>query len=155
MNSLFKKLNLKEIHSEIVILNAPESLQPELADLGKEVSIVETLDKTKPFQFLMAFVTQQQQVDEISVAITNGADEDAVVWFCYPKGTSKKYKCDFNRDTGWTVLGNLDFEPVRMVAIDADWSALRFRKVQHIKKMTRSSALSDAGKARIGKKITP
>jgi len=28
---------------------------------------------------------------------------DAIVWFTYPKGTSKKYKCDFNRDTGWTL----------------------------------------------------
>jgi hypothetical protein len=40
------------------------------------------------------------------------------------------------------------FEPVRMVAIDADWSALRFRRVEHIKSMTRSSkgAISSAGK---------
>ncbi|MEO8473318.1 MAG: hypothetical protein ABI477_14050, partial [Chryseolinea sp.] len=50
---------------------------------------------------------------------------------------------------GWAVLGKLGFEPVRMVAIDEDWSALRFRKTSHIKTMTRSSAISDAGKKRI------
>ena len=39
-----------------------------------------------------------------------------------------------NCDSGWPVLGAAGFEPVRMVAIDADWSALRFRRVEHIKR---------------------
>jgi hypothetical protein len=30
--------------------------------------------------------------------------EDAIVWFCYPKGSSKLYKCDFNRDNGWDEI---------------------------------------------------
>lgn len=53
----------------------------------------------------------------------------------YPKSTSKKYKCDINRDSGWLVLGAGGFEPVRRVAINQDGSALRFRRVEHIKKM--------------------
>ena len=66
----------------------------------------------------------------------------------YPKSTSKKYKCEFNRDSGWPVLGAAGFEPVRMVAIDEDWSALRFRRVEHIKKMARNpeGAISTVGK---------
>ncbi|MEL6635310.1 MAG: hypothetical protein AAFW73_19430 [Bacteroidota bacterium] len=66
----------------------------------------------------------------------------------YPKGSSKNYTCDFNRDTGWQVLGNLGWEGVRMVAIDTDWSALRFRRVEYIKKMTRRKrmAMSKGGK---------
>jgi hypothetical protein len=68
----------------------------------------------------------------------------------YPKGTSKNYKCDFNRDTGWAALGASGFEPVRMIAIDEDWSAIRFRRVEFIKTMTRdpNSRLSEKGKAR-------
>ena len=67
-----------------------------------------------------------------------------------PPGTSKKYKCEFNRDSGWLVLGAAGFEPVRMVAIDDDWSALRFRRVEHIKKMARNpdGAISTAGKSK-------
>jgi hypothetical protein len=66
------------------------------------------------------------------------------------QGSSKNYKCDFNRDTGWTALGGAGFEPVRMVAIDEDWSAIRFRWVDFIKAMTRDSKsrLSEKGKAR-------
>lgn len=62
---------------------------------------------------------------------------DAIVWFAYPKGSSKKYKSQINRDNGWNVLGREGFEPVRMVAIDEDWSAVRFRRAGFIKNMTR------------------
>ncbi len=67
--------------------------------------------------------------------------EDVVLWFAYPKGTSKNYKCDFNRDNGWDALGELNFEGVRIVSIDEDWSALRFRKVRFIKNMTRNEKM--------------
>ena len=66
------------------------------------------------------------------------------------KGSSKRYTCDFNRDTGWHVLGEAGFEPVRQVAIDEDWSALRFRRVEFIKSFKRESkhAISQRGKKR-------
>ena len=54
------------------------------------------------------------------------------LWFAYPKGSSKKFHCEFNRDTGWSVLRGLGFDTVRQVAIDADWSALRFHHVECI-----------------------
>ena len=62
--------------------------------------------------------------------------------------------CDFNRDTGWDALGNLGFEPVRMIAIDEDWSALRFREAKFIKTITRreSFALSKEAKERTTQK---
>ena len=61
------------------------------------------------------------------------ATGDATVWFAYPTGTSKKYKCDFNRDTGWNALQAEGFDTVRAVAIDEDWTALRFRRKEFIK----------------------
>src|SRR5713101_8045074 len=39
---------------------------------------------------------------ELEKKINKLAQGDAVVWFAYPKGTSKRYKCEINRDTGWT-----------------------------------------------------
>src|SRR6266481_751103 len=41
-----------------------------------------------------------------------------VLGVAYPKGTSKKYSCDFNRDDGWEVLRQAGFDSVRQVAID-------------------------------------
>jgi len=58
-----------------------------------------------------------------------------------------------DRDSGWNVLGAAGFEGVRMVAIDEDWSALRFRRAEFIKTMKRDSkyAMSKAGKKKAAK----
>jgi hypothetical protein len=37
------------------------------------------------------------------------------------------------RAGGWEVLRQAEFDSVRQVAIDDDWSALRFRRVEFIK----------------------
>ena len=71
-------------------------------------------------------------------------------WIAHPKGTSKCYQFEFDRDTGWTAIGEAGFEPVRKVAIDEDWRALRFRRTTHVNSLTRreSMRLSPEGKAR-------
>ena len=104
--------------------------------------------------FVLAFVTKQAEVNALTKAIAPKAEGDAMIWFAYPKGTSKKYACEFNRDNGWAEMGEVGYEPVRMVAIDEDWSALRFRRTEYIKTMTRSKlgAISKTGKAKVGKR---
>ena len=146
MSPLFKKLNLGT-HTVIHVLNAPNSFEPELAGL-KPVTVKRSV--SGPSSFAMAFVITQAQLDAASRKLTAACSGDAVLWMVYPKGTSKKYRCEFNRDSGWPLLGAAGFEPVRMVAIDADWSALRFRRAEHIKTMTRSQGnrISKAGKAK-------
>jgi hypothetical protein len=51
------------------------------------------------------------------------------------------------------MLGHEGFEPVRMVAIDEDWSAKRFRRAGFIKNMTRPKEyrLTERSKARPGR----
>jgi len=51
----------------------------------------------------------------------------------YPKGTSRRYKTNINRDRGWETVTGTGFRPVSQVAIDEDWSALRFRNVKFVK----------------------
>ena len=149
MSFVFKKLNLKD-QAEVVVIGAPESFEPEIAAL-EGVAVRRSVDEVERVQFSLAFVTQQEQIDELAPQIAAKAEGDAIVWFAYPKGSSKRYTCDFNRDTGWDALGAAGFEPVRQVAIDADWSALRFRRVEYIKKLTRSKldAISEAGQQRL------
>ena len=146
MSALFKKLNLGT-HSVIHVLNAPKSFEPELAML-KGVTVKRS--GAGPATFAIAFVITQSQLDAASSKLATACVGDAVLWMAYPKGTSKKYRCEFNRDSGWSILGAAGFEPVRMVAVDEDWSALRFRRVDHIKTMTRGREhrISTAGKKR-------
>jgi hypothetical protein len=132
MTPLFKKLNVAS-QSKLVILNAPDSFTSETAQLT-DYRIETSLAKVKTFQFALVFATSQAEVDHYSAALHDKADGDALLWFAYPKGSSKKYRCDFNRDTGWNLLRSYGYDSVRMIAIDADWSALRFRKNEFIGK---------------------
>jgi len=144
MTPLFKKLNLAETRC-IHVLNAPESFEQELRALeGVDVN----RQARGRIVFALAFVKTTQEVEVATEQLVQAAEGDAQLWMVYPKGSSKKYKCEFNRDTGWKALGEAGYEPVRQVAIDEDWSALRFRKAEFIRTMTRNpeGAISSAGR---------
>ena len=125
MPTIFEKLNLK-LQREIVVINAPSSFESELAALT-DVVVLRDAKKAKAVHFAIPFATKQIEVDALSYALMAKAEGDALLWFAYPQGTSKAYKCEFNRDAGWDALGSAGFDTVRAVAIDEDWSALRFR----------------------------
>jgi hypothetical protein len=132
MADIFDKLNL-EAQKEILVVNAPDSFERAIEGLAG-VRVSRLVEKVKSFEFALAFATQRTEVARLSKALAAKAEGDALLWFAYPKGTSKKYSCDFNRDNGWDVLRKLGFDTVRQVAIDEDWSALRFRRVEFIKR---------------------
>lgn len=147
MHPVFQKLNYKG-QSPIRVLNAPPTLLPVLEEMRPLTTILTTLTGAKNAPFVLAFATRKAEVDKLAPRIAKAAPGDAVIWIAYPKGTSKNYSCDFNRDNGWDQLGVHGFEPVRQVAIDADWTALRFRRAGFIKTMTRTFAMTEAGRAK-------
>ena len=114
----FQKLNLKE-QSEIFIFNAPKSFEKEIASL-KGVIVKRSWKEVRKLHFALVFATLQTEVDAAAERIARLAEGDAVIWFAYPKGTSKRYACDFNRDTGWNRIKAEGFVTVRAVAIDED-----------------------------------
>jgi hypothetical protein len=154
---LFKKLNLGS-QRLIHVLNAPASFEPELKALA-DVSVQRGAPAGDAgVTFAMAFVVTQTQLDAASAQLAAACSGAATLWMVYPKTTSKNYRCEFNRDSGWPTLAAAGFEPVRVVSVDADWSALRFRRVAYIQRMARdpSRAISGAGKSksRIGAKAS-
>lgn len=132
MPTIFQKLNLKD-QKQILVLNAPKSFEPELEALTG-VDIKRHLDDVTEIDFALVFVTRKVEIDELSPQLVSKARGDVILWFVYPKGTSKKYKADFNRDNGWDVIAADGYQPVRMVAIDEDWSALRYRRSIYVKR---------------------
>mgnify|MGYP001627179244 CR=1 FL=1 len=149
MEALFKKLNYKQ-HNPVMIVNAPVEFQEAQDWLSKKARVLNDPKNFEKTDFSLLFATKQSEIDHWAPLLDENLEGDAIFWCCYPKGSSKKYKCDFNRDTGWEIFGKLNYEPVRQVAIDDDWSALRFRRVDYIKTLTRSKdfALTDAAKNR-------
>ncbi len=138
MDTVFKKLNYKD-QNKIFVLNHPDSFNENLKSLSMDVQIKTGIRKTDQIDFFIGFATKQTEIDKMVKKAAPLLNGDAIFWMAYPKKSSKNYTCDFNRDTGWEILGQFEMEGVRMVAIDQDWSAVRFRKVDYIKKMTRTA----------------
>jgi hypothetical protein len=132
VSALFKKMNLTT-QTEIAVFNTPKSFDGELEAL-KDVKILRDPNKPSKLKFALAFAVTQSQLDRYSALLAAGSEGDAILWFAYPKGTSKRYQCEFNRDQGWQVIRAAGFDSVRQVAIDEDWSALRFRRLAYMKK---------------------
>ncbi|MBK9735473.1 MAG: hypothetical protein IPO92_11055 [Saprospiraceae bacterium] len=150
MTELFKKLNYKN-HQEIIILNAPISFSNEMQEMSKFCMIGTHLPETTSINFILNFVLNQTEINSTAKAIVDRSNGDAIIWYAFPKKSSKNFTCNFNRDNGWEKIGELGLEGVRMVAIDEDWTTLRFRKVAYIKNMSRSFAMTEAGKLKAKK----
>ena len=145
----FTKLQLKD-QKVIHVLDAPESFERELRAL-EGVRVLRAVG-SEPVEFAIAFVTKQDAFERLARALVKRSiDGDVVLWVAYPKGTSKRYRSELSRDSGWQVLGDLGFEGVRLVAIDEDWSAMRFRRASFITSMKRNAtrAMSAEGKGRV------
>lgn len=131
-----KKLNLKE-EQFLFITNIPQELAEELAWLKSKSS------KELPTKVELALVFVQK-IDDLNrwiEAIVPRLSGDAKLWFAYPKKSSKRYKSEITRDSGWAKIGDYEMEPVRQIALNEDWSALRFRKLEFIKSLTRRESM--------------
>jgi hypothetical protein len=132
MEDLIRKLNYKGF-SRIVILNSEAGFFNSIAEALPEVVCDREVDQRCPYMFIIVFVNSVSEVEHFAPLALHNLTADGVLWFCYPKKSSKKYKSDLNRDEGWQVLNDAGFHGIRMVAVDSDWSALRFRNIKYIK----------------------
>ena len=151
MEEIIKKLNYKG-QQEIQVIRMPEELTPLFEQWGKEAKVLKDEAIKKDLDFLVAFLLDPAHIAQLAQELRQvDQARDPVLWFAYPKKSSKRYQTGLSRDHGWEPMGAIGLEPVRQVALDDDWSALRFRPVKKIKSLTRSSALSKEGKERIRK----
>jgi hypothetical protein len=137
VDPLLRKLNLKD-EPEIAVVGAPEDLAPTLERFAQDVAV--TTELAPGATFVLAFVRTAAEVARRAGEVAAATEGDAKVWMAYPKKSSPLHDPEVSRDESWAPLGEAGFEPVRQVAIDADWSALRFRRVEHIERLTRDPA---------------
>jgi hypothetical protein len=132
MHELLKKLNYKE-QQRIAVINAEAVFLKELKKELKGIITDSEIDQRCPYELIIIFVKSVAEVEHYTPLVLHNLTADGILWFCYPKKTSKKYKSDLERDWGWKALYDLNFHGIRMVAIDEDWSAMRFRNIKYIK----------------------
>jgi hypothetical protein len=132
MKRLLVKLNYKG-QERIALINAEDSFAISLTNELKDVKIDKEIDPRFPYGFVLIFVRNISEVDILAPIALHNLLVDGVIWFCYPKKRSKKYKSDIDRDHGWKALNDSGLHGIRLISIDGDWSALRFRNAKFIK----------------------
>jgi hypothetical protein len=132
MQTLLEKLNYKG-QERIALIDSDEIFASTLAKDLSGIIIDREIDPRYPYGFIIVFVKSTIDVKRITCIALHNLIADGVLWFCYPKKSSKKYKSDLDRDHGWSILNNSGFHGIRVVSIDEDWSALRFRNAKFIK----------------------
>jgi hypothetical protein len=78
---------------------------------------------------VQVFVTSQHVLQAQLPTRKPLVNEGGLLWVTYPKGTAKKFKADIHRDTIHACGKALGLEGVALIAIDDDWSAMRFKVV--------------------------
>ncbi len=144
---------LQHSGGQVVVLHAPPEFKP-VMDKWRSDGLPVSQRRTPGSRFVLAFVLSCADIERLAGAIVTSVGRDGILWFAYPKKSSRRYRSDIARDDSWAVLGRMGYEGVRQVAIDDDWSALRFRHVDAIRSLTRdpSRAISEAGRARTSAK---
>ena len=99
----------------------------------KDVRIDENIDQRFPYEFMIIFVKFVCEVEVISPKALHNLSADGTLWFAFPKKRSKKISSDLDKDHGWEVLIDRGLDKVRLISLDKDWSALRFRNARYIK----------------------
>jgi hypothetical protein len=132
MENVLGKLNYKG-QERIAVLNGDENFIKSFSTELGNVTIDKEIDPRYPYSFIIIFVKKIAEIDTLSPIAIHNLMADGVLWFCYPKKTSKKFSSDITRDNGWKTLNDSGLHGIRMVSIDDDWSALRFRNAKFIK----------------------
>jgi hypothetical protein len=132
MDDILKKLKYGE-QNRIAVLNAPEGFRNRINGLLPGVQIDTEINARYLYDFMIAFTPGSSDVQRIGPACVHNLSEDGKLWMAYPKGRSKRYVSDINRDRGWDIVEDTGFRRVSQVAIDEDWSALRFRNARYVR----------------------
>ena len=115
---LAQKMGIKQGQT-VYVGNAPEGLALDLPD------DVRLADDVLGAEAVLVFVRDSSDLAAHAGPFLDAARRDAIAYVAYPKGA--QLGTDLNRDVAWRLLSGQGIRPVRQIAIDDVWSALRFR----------------------------
>jgi hypothetical protein len=133
LSPLAKKLRFTA-EQTVAVLNAPEGylarLQPGPA------SIVSQLAPAQRYDAVQLFVSDMDELRHLGADAVRATKPDGLLWITYPKGGGTPGATDLPATPWWIkrdVLGEITaqtgYKPVAFVAVDDNWTALRFKRV--------------------------
>ena len=122
MTEVFKKLNFKD-QGPILVVGAPASFEEELRAMTGIVEVHRAAGSGARYGFALAFAPMKADLVKAAKSVLRAIEDGAVVWFAYPKQTSKNYASDLNRDVcshfapsaGTRTAENCQQGPVKVV----------------------------------------
>lgn len=125
MQDIIKKMKFKDTG---VIMNAPDPIEKEFIKLGFK----NKFGNAKSTNTLVFIHDNKEYLNFLKTGLKN-VELDSMLWFAYPKGTSK-IKTDINRDTIRITGEDFGITTVSAISIEDTWSALRFRPIDKVGK---------------------
>ncbi len=127
--SLAQKLQIKS--GKLIVINAPKGYAEQLAQ-GLPDLTVSTRAAGQAGAVLL-FVNSLAEAEQRTPKAGQLVKPGGMLWIAYAKGTSQ-VKTDVNRDKLWGAVQPLGWQPVRQIALDEVWSAMRFKPVEKAEK---------------------
>lgn len=127
LQNILEKLQLKD-EKNLLIQGLPSSIEKQFIKLAFAKNVTPLL-KSRKIDFALVFALSGTQLKGILKEVLPALHEEGKFWIAYPKLTSK-IATDLNRDCSWDCLKNEGFEPVRQIALDHVWTAIRFKKAE-------------------------
>lgn len=125
MNPVLKKMFYKG-QDPVLVLGMP----PEFKKTAEAFAAAVHSTPKGQYEFILAFARSLADAEKMSQVVSKALANQGIFWMAYPKGTSKKCKADINRDTGHALMEKLGFIGVSLVAVDEDWSAMRYKRAE-------------------------
>jgi hypothetical protein len=134
--TLSKKLGFKP-NTKALILNAPVGYLDKLGALPEGAQVLTQVNGK--FDVVQLFVNNKAEVDQHAAQAIGALKLGGMLWFTYPK-ISSKVKTDITRDKGWDTVTQAGYVGVAVISIDDKWSALRFRPVSDVKSLRKAQS---------------
>lgn len=122
-STLATKLQIKAGQT-VVPIDAPVSYLAALDPLPAGAHLVEI--GTQVADVVHLFVQDSAALVAHAAPALAALKPEGMLWISYPKGGSGLVT-DLNRDVGWDVITKAGWQPVRQIAVDDVWSAVRFK----------------------------
>ena len=97
------------------------------------------VNKQYTYDAMLLYVDTTLMLKEKIDVHLSSLKQDGLLWILFPKSNGQNL--EIRRDAGFEYLGTLGYEPVRNITYNETLSALRFRHVSYIKKMTRKGSM--------------
>jgi hypothetical protein len=121
--SVAQKLQLKPART-LALVNAPAGALENLSPLPEFAKVAEGPEKA---DVVLLFTKDFSEFNRAFQPLTKSINKEAILWVAYPKKTSQ-IKSDLDRDKLHIYAQTLGWMGVALVALDGDWSAMRFKR---------------------------